>query len=179
MSYTCCPTRNPADVKAWAEALWQQNGFVNMGARNAFVEYGDGIDVKSYPVSDYISPEQKARRKHLAMYNKSLRASVMAEAAQSVRDDGLIFYDFRQAPKKAVAEPVAEAPKATRQRRTAKAVEQATDKLIEAMDIFWRVPRSDLPAFLSRFGIAADKAAQIATLPNLAAVAREFLAVTA
>lgn len=175
---------SPAELKAELEAIWNRPGLYNQKSSKAGINVWS-MNLRGLPVadqakcSDYLSTEQKARRKGLAMYNKALRASVMAEAVQTVRDDGLIFYDFRQAPKKAVAETVEPAEKPARKRRVSKAANDASDKLIAAMNIFWRVPRSDLAAFLVRFGIAAEKAAQMATLPTLDAVAREFLQVAA
>lgn len=172
---------SPAELKAELEAIWNSPGVKGGRLSWHFNKFRpDRIECNQHPVSEYLSPEQKARRKGLAMYNKALRASVMSEAVQTAQDDGLIFYDFRQAPKKAVAEAVEPIAKpVTRRRKTAKTVSEASDKLIAAMNIFWRVPRSDLAAFLVRFGIAAEKAAQMATLPTLDAVAREFLQVAA
>jgi hypothetical protein len=163
---------SPAELKAELEAIWNKPGIIGDRLSWHFTKNGaGGIYHQRHKMPEYLTPEQKARRKGLAMYNKALKASVMAEAKQTAQDNGLVFYDFRPAPKKATeAEPVVKATKAK-----AKPIASTNDKLIKAMNIFWRVPQSDLTAFLVRFGIAADIAAQIASMPTLDAVAREFL----
>lgn len=162
MTYSCCPTRNPADVKAWAEALWNQKDFVHNGARNAFVEFGDGIDVKSYPVSDYVTKEQKARRKGLAMYNKSLRASVLGEATLT---DGVYTWPKFEKPE-TVAKPAKPATKT---------VKRVTARKIEAVAaILAKLERSQWAAFLAKW-IGHDMAEKVAANDNLTEAARAVL----
>lgn len=168
---------SPADLKAQLQEIWNKPGVLAASNGISWILNDDGIHFhsrggKSY--SEYLTPEQKERRKGLAMYNKALKASVMSEAKQTIQDNGLTFYDFRLAPKVNAESDIV--PKKTRAK--AKPVAQANDKLIKAMNIFWRVPQSELTGFLIRFGIAADMAAQIASMPTLDAVAREFLKVS-
>lgn len=166
---------SPAELKAELEAIWNKPGIIGDRISWHFTKNGaGGIYYNRHKTPEYLTPEQKERRKGLAMYNKALKASVMAEAKQTIQDNGLTFYDFRPAPKVKAESDIA--PKKAKAK--AKPAAQANDKLIKAMNIFWRVPQSELTGFLIRFGIAADMAAQIASMPTLDAVAREFLKVS-
>jgi len=113
---------SPAELKAQLEEIWNRPGVIGGRLSWHFNKFDPSkVEYRQHSVQEYLTPEQKARRKHLAMYNKAMRASVMSQAVQTIQDDGTTLYDFRSAPK-AEPEHVTEAPaKPRRTRKAAKA----------------------------------------------------------
>lgn len=120
---------SPAELKAQLEEIWNRPGVIGGRLSWHFTGGQTGVYHTRHKEPEYLTPEQKARRKHLAMYNKAMRASVMAQATQTAQDDGTIFYDFRNATK-AEPEQAIEAP--AKPRRTRKAAKATIPAPVEA-----------------------------------------------
>ena len=121
---------SPADLKAQLEEIWNKPGVIAGGNGVAWILNDDGIHFhsrggKSYGY--YLTKEQKERRKGLATYNQALKASVMAQAQQTIDENGLVHLDFRTAPM-AVSEPVIAKPvKQARKPRTVKTKQEPVE----------------------------------------------------
>ena len=159
MTYSMCASREPAAIKAWAENLWNKPGLVSDGGHNAFVPYGDGIDVVTRNPTPYLSKEAKAWRKQFQTYNKALKPVVLAEANLI---DGV--YTWPKAEKQeSVAKPARKAAKRITKR-----------KIAAVAAILAKLAKEQRAAFLAKW-INPDLASSIAANDNLQTAAEAVL----
>jgi len=157
---------NAADIKAWCEEHWNDQGVINARDRNVFVQGPGGIAIKAGSSPWYKSKEQKAYEARFGIYNKKLVPIILAEAT---RDDR--FSLPRYSWPKEVDTPAPAVESVPRKRVSHK-------KVTQAAAILAKVPEQELTAFLARFGLSLSLAASIASLDNVEQIARQFLRAT-
>jgi hypothetical protein len=160
-----------AQIKKQCEELWNKPGLINNNNGNVFEISGKYVNVKTGKVyGDYLSAEQKARRKGLSIYNKPLAASILAQAEIVGQDkNGKPLYRFNnQAEAPTVQEPAIKPARKSAQRVTQR-------KIDAAAAILAKLDKTQWAAFFARFGVKSDIAEKIAANDNLTEAAREFL----
>lgn len=182
-----------AQIKEYCESKWNSPGVIQAANGNVFEPFGLTIKVKAGKKYDeYLTKEQRARRKGLAIYNPSLAPSILAQAEITGHVETEIpvldSYGRPQRDKKTkktvmqtvklaryifTPETKIDVPAIKPANKPAKRVTQR--KIDAAAAILAKLERNQWAAFFARFGVKLDIAEKIAANDNLTEAAREFL----